>query len=382
MPVTPSSDTNSSERNINSSRPFLLVVVFLSLWLVYRLLAPFSDTVIFAIVLASLFYPLTKYVMTKCRKSRNITAAVMVTVITVVILIPMLFVGTSLVTQGAELTGEVRAWLAQGNLDRLEEHPQVVAVGTWVSETLQMAGLENIDYKDGLLKVSRNLSEFLVSNGAFLIGNVATFLTHFGIMLFILFFLTRDGDRMVLAMRRLVPLSDEQEDTIINSIRSVTRSVVMGTFLTAICQGTIGGLGMAIVGIPGIFWGTMMAFASMIPIVGTSLVWIPATSYLLIIGQWQNALILAAWSIILVGSIDQFLRPVFMKGKGGLSPFYIFLGIIGGVQLYGLAGILYGPLIFAFAKVMLIIYEIEFAAFLHSEYQPEPVNPPVDQASV
>jgi predicted PurR-regulated permease PerM len=116
-----------------------------------------------------------------------------------------------------------------------------------------------------------------------------------------------------------------------------------------------------------------MAFTSFIPVVGTALVWVPAVGYLLLLGKIKSAIFLATWCAVLVGSIDNFLRPFFMRGQADMSTFYIFLAILGGVQFFGLAGIIYGPLILGFARVMLYIYQIEYRDFL--EERP-PAGPP------
>lgn len=103
---------------------------------------------------------------------------------------------------------------------------------------------------------------------------------HFFLMLFVLFFLLRDHDKIISAIRHILPLSRSQEDRLLSEIENVSKSAVMGSFLTAIAQGVAGGIGMWLAGFPGLFWGTMMGFASFIPVVGTALIWIPATLYL------------------------------------------------------------------------------------------------------
>ena len=165
-------------------------------------------------------------------------------------------------------------------------------------------------------------------------------------------------------MRALSPLRDEQEERIIHIMKDVGRSVLLGSFLTALCQGLAGGIGLAIVGIPAFFWGSLMGFASLIPFVGMALIWVPAVGYLALMGRWKAALFLFLWCTLLVGMIDNFLRPFLMRGEGKMSPFYVFLAIIGGVTYFGLPGILYGPLILAFARVMLFIYKVEYRGLL------------------
>ena len=221
-------------------------------------------------------------------------------------------------------------------------------------------GLDPAKLMADLQDVALNASRFLLSHGAGVLSNLTGLLLHFGILLFLLFFLLRDGKDMLNHLKNFSPLGNHQEDRILQRIRDVARSVLLGSFLTALCQGLAGGVGLALCGIPGLFWGTVMAFASLVPVIGTALIWLPAVGWLVLMGSWKAAIFLAAWSILVVGSIDNFLRPFLMGGKSGLSPFSVFLAVMGGVQLFGLAGILYGPLIIGFAAVMLSIYEEEY----------------------
>jgi len=189
---------------------------------------------------------------------------------------------------------------------------------------------------------------------------LATLLSQFLIMFFVMFYLVRDGADLLKTLKVLSPLREDQEDRILARVRGVSRSVFLGSFVTAILQGIVGGIGLAIAGIPGLFWGAVMGFTSLIPVVGTALVWVPAAGYLVLAGHWKAAVFLILWSIVLVSSIDSFLKPFLMRGPGGLSPFYVFLAVMGGLQYFGLPGLLYGPLVLGFAAVILYIYEEEF----------------------
>jgi predicted PurR-regulated permease PerM len=194
--------------------------------------------------------------------------------------------------------------------------------------------------------------------------DIARTVFHFFVMIFLAFYLVRDGEDMLRGIRDLSPLREDQENRILDKIKAVARSALLGNFMTAVCQGLVGGVGLAIVGIPAILWGTLMGFSSLIPIVGTSIVWIPAVAYLLLLGRWRSAIFLALWSIVLGSTIDNFLRPFLMRGQAKMSPFYIFLAIIGGISCFGVVGILYGPLILGFATVMLYIYQVEYRDLL------------------
>jgi predicted PurR-regulated permease PerM len=341
-------------------RPFLLVLLFFSLYLAYIILEPFLHTLVMAIVLASLFYPVQLFLSRLYRGRKNLAALTIVFIITFLLAIPIFFFVSALVAQGLDSINQINEWLRGGNLDQITEYPKFLAYYQWIQERFPFLQLDKIDVASTLLQLSKNLGQFLLSKGATILGNVASLISHFFVMIFIVFYLVRDGYEMLEMGRSLSPLRKEQEDRIINGIRVVARSVLLGTFFTALSQGLVGGVGLAIVGFPGLFWGTVMGFASLIPLIGTALVWVPAVVYLLLLGSWKWGVFLALWCVILLGSIDNFLRPFLMGTGSVMSPFYIFLAIIGGVQYFGLVGILYGPVILSFAMIMLYIYGVEY----------------------
>jgi predicted PurR-regulated permease PerM len=355
-------------------RPFLLIVVLFSLYLTLLILRPFSHTIIFAIVLASLFYPVQTWLVRHCRGKKSIAALLSILIITFVIIIPLALFFSALITQGVQSINDINDWIKAGNLQKLIEDPRTLAYTAWLHEHEQLFDIGKLDIQGNVLQLSKNFGQFLLSKGADLLGNMAGIISRFLIMMFIIFYLLRDGETMVERIKYLAPLREDQEDRIIHRIRAVARSVLLGSFLTALCQGVFGGIGLSIVGIPGLFWGAMMGFTSLIPLVGTALIWVPACIYLALLGKWKSMVFLTLWSVLVVGSFDNFMRPYIMKGQAGMSPFYIFLAIIGGVQYFGLAGILYGPLILAFAMVMLFIYEVEYQEFLAGIKDDDSIN--------
>lgn len=341
-------------------RPFLLLVLFFSIYLSYLILQPFLDILLIAIVLASLFYPLQMALNRLFKGRASLSALAIVFIIIFLIAIPVFVFTTALVKQGLDSVNQITAWVNAGNIDKMMQHPSINSVLDWLHERFPSLDIGKLDLPGTVLQLTKNLGQLVLSKGAVLLGNVATLVSRFFIMIFIVFFLVRDGAAMVGRVRYFSPLRKEQEDKILDGVRSVARSVLLGTGLTAVCQGLIGGIGLSLVGFPALFWGTVMGFASLIPIVGTALVWIPAAGYLALLGKTTSSVFLVFWCILLLGSIDNFLRPFLMRGEGGLSPFYIFLAIVGGVQYFGILGILYGPLILSFATIMLYIYAVEY----------------------
>jgi predicted PurR-regulated permease PerM len=347
-----------------SYRPFLVVVLLFSLYLTYNILRPFTHTIIFAIILASMFYPLHIWLVRLCRGRRNPAGLLSILVITFVIVLPLLVFSTALISQAVHSINLVNDWIRAGNLEILMQDSRISTYTAWLQQRAPFVDLQKLDIQGNILQFSKNFGQFLLSQGANFLGDMLGVVSRFFIMMFIIFFLLRDGSQMVDKIKYLAPLREDQEDRIIERIRAVARSALLGSFLVALGQGVSGGIGLSIVGIPGFFWGAMMGFTSLIPLIGTALIWVPAVIYLALLAKWKSMLFLILWSVLVVGSFDNFLRPYLMKGQAGMSPFYIFLAIIGGVQYFGLPGIVYGPLILTFAMVMLYIYQIEYRDLL------------------
>ncbi len=349
-------------------RGFVIALLFVALGLACYVLQPFVSPIILGVVLAGLVSPIQARLLLRLGGRKNIAALATILLVVLLIILPTILIAGALVDQGVQVSAHVKEWMAGKDMSQVAQHEFFVQILCWIQGKLPFLELDKINVKAGLLGLAKGASEFVLSHGASLLGNAARLFTNFFVMLFVAFYCVRDGEAMVSALKHLSPMRAEQEDRILQRIRAVARSVFMGSLLTAVCQGVAGGIALSLVGVPGLFWGAMMGFASLIPVVGTALVWIPAAGYLLLLGFWGKALFLAAWSVVLVGSIDNFLRPMFMRGGAEMSPFYIFLAILGGVQVFGLAGLLYGPLVIGFAKVMLDIYESEFrAVLLHAD---------------
>lgn len=352
--------SQQDNRTAMGYRIFLLAVLASSLYLAYLILSPFINVLILAIILASIFNPLQMYLERLLKGRNNLAALVIVLIITFVIAIPVFFFTSTLVTQGLQTVNKTNDWVQAGKLNQLIQDPRINMYLAKLNKRFPFLEISKASIANDLLYLSKSLGQFLLGKVAVVLSNVVNLVAQFFMMIFIAFYLVRDGREMVGAVRYYIPLKAKQQDRIIDGIRVVAKSVLLGTFLTAVCQGFVGAVALQILGFPGLFWGTMMALASLIPIVGAYLVWVPIAIYLVILGEVKAAVFLAVWSAVLLGIIDNFLRPFFMKGKSKMSPFYIFLAILGGVQYFGFKGILYGPLVLSFAMIMLFIYGVEY----------------------
>jgi len=338
----------------------LVALLGLALYLFFRLVEPFIHTLLVSMMLAAIFSPVFGWLLDACKGKRNLAAALTVGVIVFAILLPLVFVLFALVEQGVDSLSAINTWLTQTDFDKLAASLKLSSYLDWVQIKLPFVHFNDIDIQARIMEMSRTFAQTMIGLGSNIVRNASEFILKFLLMIFILFYFMRDGSQMVNYLKYLSPLREAQEDSIIDSFKRVSRGVLMGCLLVAVLQGIVGGIGLAFVGIPGVFWGAMMAFAALIPVFGTGIIWVPAVGYLLINGNWKAALFLAAWCGIIVVGIDTFLRPYFMKEAARVSTFYIFMAIVGGVYTFGMLGILYGPLILSFGMVMLQIYGEEY----------------------
>ncbi|MDD5758512.1 MAG: AI-2E family transporter [Desulfobulbaceae bacterium] len=347
---------------------FLLAVVLASC---FHVLSDYSHTIIFAIILAIVFSPVHRRILGLTGGRANVAAVLSCAALTLTVVLPLFFVFLSLIMQGVESFNAIHAWINAGEYQKILALPLVVKLWAMaspylpdVSKFFEKIGGQVPPANKAILDVTSQVGKFLVSQGGGLVGNLSAFIGKFFLMLFTFFFIIRDEEKIFRHFLHLIPLHSSHEETIIMKIKAVSRSVLLGTFLTAVAQGAVGGVAFWVTGLPALFWAAMMAFAALIPFVGTALIWVPAAVYLLLLGRWGAALFMVIWCSLVVGLLDNLIRPLFMKGAADMSTLLIFFAILGGLNTFGLIGLLYGPLLFGLAMVLLYIYEIEFAQFL------------------
>lgn len=345
----------------------LIILLLCAAYACYLLITPYLNSIVIAFIISLLIYPLHEKLEQRWANHKNLTAIVSCILLTFVIVIPLLTIFAAIIQQGTHFSESVYKWINNDGLNSLLSHPYVTKAIDFVGQYLPF---ESINPQQITEKAAKFISQFgsnLVSISASILGDATNFIMNFFLMLFVLFFLLRDNTRIVDSMRHILPLSRSQEDRLLVEIKSVSKSAVMGSFLTAIAQGIVGGFGLWVVGFPGLFWGTMIGAASFIPVGGTALVWVPAAIYLILTGDIGWGLFLIAWGVAVIGSIDNILRPLLMKGAGGMDTLMMFFALIGGIQFFGLIGLIYGPLIFAITIVLFKMYEEEFKSFLSAQ---------------
>jgi len=344
---------------------FFLAMLLFAFYLLYYLMQPFLHSIIVACVFTAISYPLYQRCLI-LTKGRQILAALIILLgvsLLITALITVLIVG--FIPQAKTSIYAVTYWLSGAHLgDTLNLHIQPVL--QWVEEYLPELSISTDEIRNNLVALTSRSGQYLISKATLFVGNILVFFANLLLVLLIMFFMLIDGSALVGRLSYLFPMKPEQTEVVMESLRRMSRAVLLGGLAVAILQGIVGGVGLAIVGIPALFWGVVMAFAALVPVVGTGLVWVPAVIFLLIMNDWKSAIFLTLWCGVLVTSIDSVLRPLLLRGGGKVPVLFLFMAILGGLKVFGMLGLLYGPLILGLVAVMIDIYAEEYHEILHT----------------
>jgi predicted PurR-regulated permease PerM len=350
---------------------FFLAMLLFSLYLLFSLLHPFLHSIILACVFTAICHPLYQNCLILTGNRRVPAALIVLFGIALLLTVLIVVFVAGLIPQAKTTIAAVNQWLGGAHLGE--------TLNTYIEPLLQTIQehfpefeISIKDIHDNLTTLSTRAGQHLLGYAYSFVGNTLLFFAHTLLVLLIMFFLFIDGGSLVDRMSYLFPMKAEQTAVMIESLRRMSRAVLVGGFSVAVLQGIVGGIGLALVGIPALFWGAVMAFAALVPVVGTGLVWGPAVIFLLIMGRWQSALFLALWCGVGVTSIDSFLRPYLLRGGAKVPVLFLFMAILGGVNVFGMLGILYGPMILGLVAVMLDIYAEEYHDILQNRFRNRP----------
>lgn len=310
------------------------------------LLLPFFGAILWAVALAMLFHPLYRRLGGWKQKRRNVAAFLTVLIVLVSVVFPLTIVGIVLVQDLLELTTRIRS----GAIDFTVIFERMTAAAPrWIVDLLQRTGLgDPAAVQERLQSMAANGSQELAT-GALSVGqNTLSFLLSCGVMLYLLFFLLRDGRKLSAGIRRAMPLARPQAHQILNRLTLVTRATVKGNVIVAAVQGALGGVALAVLGVQGaLLWGVLMAIFSLLPAIGAAIVWGPAALYLFATGAVWQSIALVLFGALVVGSVDNVLRPVLVGRDTKMPDYIVLLSTIGGIAIVGINGFVVGPVIAA-----------------------------------
>ena len=335
-------------------RVFALVTAALLAGALFLILRPFLGPILWAMLLALLLFP-ARQALGRRLGGRNALTALLLTMATTIVLIaPLPLLGVAFASQAKDLFGRIQKLVADSGISGAGDVLDIPIVSRAIRWVSTIAPVDAGQIHGWLMSGAQSLLQELVAvSGSFVLGTLNA-LVGLSIALFVLFFFLRDGDQMMATAVRLIPITPERRGQLVDHVAAVTRAVVFGSLLTAVVQGVLVGIAFALVGLPSpVVFGAVAAVASLIPFVGTALIWVPAVGVLFLQGRWVAALFLAAWSVAVVSSADNVVRPLFISGRAQISTLPVFLGLIGGLSAFGPIGLVVGPVVVALTLALL-----------------------------
>jgi predicted PurR-regulated permease PerM len=340
-------------------QPFFIGLLGAASIAFFVLLVGFWQPIFWAAVIGIIFRPVHTRIADRLNGRESLAAVLTVILIFFTVLVPALLLASAVAAEAAGVYTRIQS----GELD-------VGAVVRWVQSLLPQAGewatRIGVDLNDLIDKLSAAAvkgSRFIASLALSAGQNLASFVVLFFLMLYLLFFVLRDGDLIVGHVHRAIPLPDEQERRLFNKFAEVARATVKGTLVVGLVQGFLGGLIFAVLGIQGaVFWGVVMAILSLLPAIGAGLVWGPAAIFLFVAGHWIKGLILFAFGVLVISLVDNLLRPILVGRDTKMPDYLILFSTLGGLGLVGISGFVLGPVIAALFIATWQMYEQENSA--------------------
>ena len=343
----------SAHQPPNQGRMLALLVALLGAGFALILL-PFLGAVLWAVFIAIVFEPLHARVRLQVGSRPTIAALLTLGLIVAIVILPLVLVGIAVVQEAAAAVQRVRS----GEINFAIYLQQVIDVlPAWARALLNRLGIVNLE------ALQAQLTTLLAGSGQFitthLLGlgqNTLDFLVALAIMVYLLFFLLRDGRDLSDRIARSIPLDPRHTERLLGQFVIVVRATVKGNIVISLVQGLLGGIAFAFLGLPAaLLWGTLMALLSLLPAVGAALVWGPVAVYMLVTGQVAAAIGLTVWGVGVIGLVDNLLRPILVGKDTGLPDYLVLIATIGGIAVFGINGFVIGPVI---AAMFLVAWQL------------------------
>lgn len=319
----------------------VLAVTAIGLYLCWLMLRPFMGVLAWAVVLVIVFYPVHKNIASRIGR-RSLSALLSCLLVVLVVVLPLTLVTVAVIHE----FGKVAPNLPSNVSQLLSQQPSILGqIIGWVQSRF---GIDMTGWQDFFIQQFQNLSQRLLGASFSLMGNIVTSIVKAFFVVFTMYYLFRDSDKIVSRLPDALPLDREQSEALILRTQQVVSASVYGVVTIAALQGFLAGLAYWILGIPSpILWAVLTAFVCMIPLAGSFLVWAPLALYLILTGHWTKALLLIIWGALVISTIDNLLRPKLVGNQTRLHELFIFFSVLGGISVFGLLGIVLGPVVLA-----------------------------------
>ena len=334
-------------------RVFLLLLCIVTAGFLL-ILWPCFGAVFWGVALAVLFAPLHQRLLARMPRKPTLAALATLALCLVIVILPLVLIGASLVREAAFIYEN----LSSGEINVGAYFQQIMsALPGWATHALDGLGLASvIDIQDKLSSVAVQASKVVATQAVGIGQNTLGFLVSFAVMLYLLFFLLRDGAQLARRIRYVFPLEPAHKTALASKFTTVVRATIKGNLAVAMAQGALGGLIFWLLGIQGpVLWAVVMAFLSLLPAVGAGLIWGPVALYFFATGDIVKGSILAAYGVLVIGLVDNVLRPLLVGKDTKMPDYLVLISTLGGMALFGLNGFVIGPLI---AAMFIAVWDI------------------------
>lgn len=335
----------SSQKRLGNALFYGIVALFA--YLSYLVFAPFLVALAWAVVLVVVSFPAYAWL---ARRWGRTTAAVAGAVgITLILVVPALLIAGAFIRQGVQAVQEIQLEVVSGHFRWVNS--------LWLRLLARIPGATPVALSTLLQSYGEKTVEFLASQLGSIVRHTAEFLFHLTVTILAMFYLFRDGESLVERAREILPFETRHRAHMIRQSRDLILASVTSTLLAALFHGVAGGLAFGVTGIHApIFWGVMMGFFSLVPVVGSALIWAPAAFSLMLEGHFASGILLAVICGVIVGVVDNFIRPWVISGRAEMGGLVVFISVLGGISVFGILGVVLGPIVVATMVTLLELY--------------------------
>ena len=339
------------------------------LYLLFTILSPFLAVLVWAGAIGIISYPLYEKLLKRCHGREIIASLLMTTAFVLALVVPLVGLIFALSREAAlayQYLESVTAGSSGSAMSNILQHPMITPLLELITP---LTSSLNLDLDAMMLPAVKQGISYMLNYSTGVVKNFLGVLIKLVLMVITLFFIYKDGIHFLRRFWLVIALKESLRTAIVETTTRVLGAVMYGVVLTCLVQGALGGLGFWIAGLPSpLLFGTLMAICAPIPFIGTALIWLPGALYLLAQGKILHGVLLITWGVLVVSSIDNVIRPLFISGRAKLPILVIALGVLGGFLAFGLSGIVAGPVILA---LFLVFFEVYREKLVISEDNPQ-----------
>ncbi len=348
---------------------FLFGLIAFVLWYLFQVFNPFLLVLIFSAIVVAVTYPIYAYFEKLFRHRKRIASLVTCLLVIFAIVIPVLIFLIVLARQAVNLYVMTNQLLHQMDFNALMkwQHGNFFydILGNYHNQVGEYVKQNTQNLSQAVTDLAKYISTFAATLSTRILTSLGLALFNLFLMFFTMYFLYKDGEAFTDKLMLISPIPGKYKKELFRKFREISKATLVGTFLTAIAQGLVAWIGFIIAGVPNsFFWATAVTIFSLVPVVGTALIWVPIGVTLLITGNIFGGVFVLLWGVGVVSTVDNLLRVVFIGTISNLNPLLTFITVFGGIAAFGLVGVILGPMLLVLFLTLLHIYELEYAPIL------------------